>query len=286
MYKALNYGVFGGFGPNRTPDEFIDFAAEHGLDGVELTFGDAVAEDVSEAECRRIAQYAKSRGVGLRTMATGHYGAESLGADDEGERLRAVAFTRKYLQVAAWLGVKTVLVVPGSTSVAWDPSRPSVGYARCWEQSTKSVRELLPLADSLGVDIALENVWMRFLLSPMEWKLYLDQFDSDRVGMYLDVGNCQIYLPAQDYVELLGARVKAVHVKNWRGQDCGGGLYGFGDSLLDGDVDYGAAFAALKAAGYDGAFTVEMIPFSRLPDLVLPDAALAEKVVGEFKTLA
>ena len=120
----------------------------------------------------------------------------------------------------------------------------------------------------------------------MEWKLYLDQFDSDRVGMYLDVGNCQIYLPAQDYVELLGARVKAVHVKNWRGQDCGGGLYGFGDSLLDGDVDYGAAFAALKAAGYDGAFTVEMIPFSRLPDLVLPDAALAEKVVGEFKTLA
>ena len=84
MYKALNYWVFGGFGPNRTPDEFIDFAAAHGLDGVELTFGDAVAEDVPEAECRRIAEYAKSRGVGLRTMATGHYGAESLGADDEG----------------------------------------------------------------------------------------------------------------------------------------------------------------------------------------------------------
>ncbi len=285
MYKALNYWVFGGFGPNRTPDEFIDFAAAQGLDGIELTFGDALAEDVSEEECSRIAAYAKGMGVGLRTMASGHYGVESLGADDEAERRRAVAFTRRYLQVAAWLGVKTVLVVPGSTSVAWDPSRPRVAYKRCWEQSTKSIRELLPLADELDVDIALENVWMRFLLSPMEWKLFLDQFGTDRVGMYLDVGNSQIYLPAQDYIELLGTRIKAVHVKNWKGEDCGGGLHGFGDSLLDGDVDFNAVFAALERVGYTGALTVEMIPFSRLPDLVLPDAALAEKAAGELKQL-
>ena len=34
MYKALNYWVFGGFGPNKTPYEFIDFAKAQGLDGV------------------------------------------------------------------------------------------------------------------------------------------------------------------------------------------------------------------------------------------------------------
>ena len=285
MYKALNYWVYGGFGPAKTPYEFIDFAKAQGLDGVELTFGDCLAETIDEAECRTIAAYAAEKGVGLRTMATGHYGAESLGADDEAERLRAVAFTGKYLQAAAWLGVKTVLVVPGSTSVAWDPSRPTVPYGRCWEQSAKSLEELLPLAEKLGVVIALENVWMRFLLSPMEWKLFLDKFDSDFLGMYLDVGNCQIYRPAEEYIELLGPRVKAIHIKNWKGDDCGGGLHGFGDSLLEGDVDFAKVFAALAKTGYSGTLTAEMIPFSRLPDLVLPDEALAVKTAAELKSL-
>ena len=98
MYRALNYWVFGGFGPNRTPFEFIDFARDQGLDGVELTFGDCLSESIDEAECRRIADYAKERGIGLRTLATGHYGAESLGAADEAERNRAVAFTRAYIR--------------------------------------------------------------------------------------------------------------------------------------------------------------------------------------------
>ena len=285
MYKALNYWVFGGFGPDKTPYEFIDFAAANGLDGVEMTVGDCLAIDITESECRRIAAYAAEKKIGLRTLASGHYGAESLGADDEAERLRAVGFTKKYLQIAAWIGAETVLVVPGSTSVAWDPSRPQVAYARCWEQSVKSIKELLPLAETLGVNIALENVWMRFLLSPMEWKLFLDQFDSDRLGMYLDIGNCLIYAPAADYISLLGKRIKAIHVKNWKGGDCGGGLHGFGDSLVSGDVDFDGTFAALGAIGYTGPLTAEMIPFSRLPDLVLPDADLAVKTARELMAL-
>jgi hypothetical protein len=48
----------------------------------------------------------------------------------------------------------------------------------------------------------------------MEWKLFLDQFDSPRVGMYLDVGNCLLYAPAEDYIDLLGEKyIKAVHIK-------------------------------------------------------------------------
>lgn len=286
MYKALNYWVFGGFGPNRTPYEFIDFASEHGLDGVEMTVGDCLPIDISEDECRKIAAYAKERGVGTRTLATSCYGAMSLGAADEAERAKAVDFTKKYLQVAAWIGAETVLVVPGSARIAWDPSRPVVPYKTVWEKSLRSLNELVPVAEGLGVDIALENVWMRFLLSPMEWKLFLDQFKSNRIGMYLDVGNCLVYAPAQDYVELLGSKIKAVHIKNWKGADGGGTLHGFGDSIFAGDVDYKALFAALAKTGYDKTFTVEMIPFSRLPDLVLPDVALAEKVAAEIKQMS
>lgn len=286
MYQALNYWVFGGFGPNRTPFEFIDFAKAQGLDGVELTVGDCLPVEIDEATCRRIAAYAKAKGVGLRTLATGCYGSLNLGAADESERQAAVAFTKKYLQIAAWIGAETILVIPGAAHVTWDPSRPVVPYGTVWAHATASIRELVPVAEALGVNIALENVWMRFLLSPMEWKLFLEQFESVRVGMYFDVGNCLLYAPAQDYVEVLGARfIKAVHIKNWRGDDCGGTLHGFGDSLLAGEVDYAALFAALKACGYDRTYTVEMIPFSRLPDLVLPDEALAKKSVRELKDI-
>ncbi len=285
MYKALNYWVFGGFDGARTPYEFIDFAAENNLDGIELTVGDALPVDISADECRKIAAYAQEKKVGLRSIATGCYGAMSLGAADEAERQQAIEFTKKYLQIAQNLGVGTILVIPGSTQVAWAPERPIVDYMTAWEKSTASLRELLPFAEKCGVVIALENVWTRFLFSPMEWKIFIDQFNSDFIGMYFDVGNCALYCQGVDYIRALGKRIKAVHLKNFKGQDCGGTLLGFGDDLLVGDVDYPALFAAFAEVGYTGPFTVEMIPFSRLPNLVLPDQALAEKMAKQIHQL-
>ena len=285
MYKALNYWVFGGFEGVKSPKEFIDFAAEQKLDGIELTVGDAIKVDITEAECREIAKYAAEKCVGLRTLATGMYGEMSLGAADEDERQKALAFTKKYMQIANWMGVKTILVISGATCVAWNPGRPIVPYKTVWEKSTASLKELLPLAESLGITIALENVWTRFLFSPMEWKCFIEQFNSANIGMYFDVGNASILAKPEDFVEILGDKIKAVHLKNFAGNDCGGGLHGFGDDLFAGDVDYKPIFKAFDAIGYKGTFTVEMIPFSRLPDLVLPDEALAVKMVEQLKTL-
>jgi len=85
---------------------------------------------------------------------------------------------------------------------------------------------------------------------------------------------------------VLGDRIKAVHLKNFEESDSAGGLHGFGDDLFKGVVDFGKIFAAFDKIGYAGPFTVEMIPFSRLPNLVLPDAALAEKTARQAKELA
>ena len=285
MYKALNYWVFGGFDGQKTPFEFIDWAAQQGLDGVELTVGDCLKEDISEGECRVIADYAKAKGIGLRTLASGAGWGCALGAADPAERQAAIAFTKKYLQIAAWIGAETVLTVPGATRIAWEPSRPVLAYKQVWETASSSVRELVPVAEKLGVNLALENVWNRFLISPMEWKYFLDQFGSERIGMYFDVGNALLYGRPQDYPEILGSYIKAVHLKNFQEEDCGGGLHGFGDDLLKGALDFPALFASLDCIGYAGPVTVEMIPFSRLPDMVLPDQALAEKVAGQLLAL-
>ena len=283
MYKALNYWVYGGFTGEKTPYEFIDFAAAQGLDGIELTVGDALAPEITEAECKKIAEYAKSKNIGLRTLASGFFWGCSLSADDETERQQAVEFGKKYIRIANWIGAETILVIPGSTRVAWEPGRPVVSYANAWANSTKSLKELLPVAEKLNVNLALENVWNRFLLSPMEWKFFLDQFESDKIGIYFDLANCCIYGRPQDYIEILKDRVKAVHVKNFSETDCAGGLHGFGDDITVGEVDFEAVKKALAAIGYKGTMTAEMIPFSRLPDLVLPDEELAIFTVQKLK---
>ncbi len=287
MYKALNYWVFGGFGGEKTAFEFIEWAKSQGLDGVELTVGDAISIDITEAECTKIADFAKAQSIGLRTLATGFYWGTSLSSVDEVERNKAIEFTKKYLQIAKWLGVETVLVVPGASRVAWDPSRPVTNYETVWAQSVSSLLELEPLAEKLQVNIGLENVWNRFLFSPMEWKFYLEQFSSSRIGMYFDVGNCCLYVRPQDYIETLRSRIKAVHIKNWTGDSlAGGNLHGFGEDIEFGDVDFPAVLNALKAIKYSGPLTAEMIPFSRLPDLAIPDTGLAAKTAGKLCKIA
>lgn len=285
MYKALNYWVFGGFDGQKTPQEFIDFAVEQKLDGVELTVGDVLKIDITESDCKKIAEYAASKKIGLRTIATGFYWGCSLGASDETERAASIDFTKKYLQIAKWLGAETVLAVSGATRVAWDDTRPILSYKSVWENSLKSLKELVPVAEKLNVNIGLENVWNRFLLSPMEWNCYLEKISSAKVGIYFDVGNCAIFGRAQDYIEILRDKIKAVHFKNFSGNDCAGGLHGFGDDLLTGDVDFKAIIAGLKAINYNGAITAEMIPFSRLPDMVLPDLPLAKATAEKLKSL-
>ena len=284
-YIALNAWIYCGFGGEKKPREFIDWAAEKGLDGVELTVGDCLSVDTTEAEAKELAAYAKAKGVGLRSLATGAGWGKWLCADDAAERAEAIDFVKKYLQLAAWLGAETVLVVPGATRVAWDASHAEVSYLNAWKNATASIRELVPVAEELGVNLALENVWNRFLISPMEWKLFLDQFSSKRVGIYFDVANCCLNCRPQDFPEILGSYIKAVHLKNFEESDCAGGLHGFGDDLFKGVVDFKALFAALDKINYAGPCTVEMIPFSRLPNLVMPDEALAEKMAEQIKEL-
>lgn len=285
FYKAINSWVIAGFGGEKTPFEAIEYAASYGLDGIELTVGDCVGIDSSEEECMKIKKFALQKSVGLRSLASGFYWSCSLGSPDEKERAEALAFSKKYLQIAAWLGAESVLVVPAAVEVAWDETRPVVPYMTCWKQATKSINELLPLAEKLNVNICLENVWNKFLYSPVEMKSFIEQFDSKKLGCYLDVGNCMLNGYPQDWIEVLGDKIKAVHFKNWKGEDCGGGLHGFGDDLLDGDVEFDKVLSALEKINYNGPVSVEMIPFSRLPDLVMPDLELAEITAAKFKSI-
>lgn len=281
-YKAINYWVLGGFEGAKEPKQAIDDAAEMGLDGIELTFGESIKENITKEECEEIKTYAYEKGIGLKTMASGFYWGCSIASPDEEERKKAIAFSKKYIEAASNLGAETILLIPGAVDVAWDESRPVVPYQEVWDNATESLKELIPIAEEAGVNIGLENVWNKFLLSPMEMKLFIEQFNSKHIGCYLDLGNTLANGYPEHWITLLGEHVKAIHVKNFERTDCGGVLHGFGDSLKEGDLDYEQVIVALKSINYQGPLTVEMIPFSRLPDLVLPDMELAHKVAKEL----
>ena len=200
-------------------------------------------------------------------------------------RREAIAFAREHLRAARGVGATVALIVPGAVAVPWDPSKPVVPYKTAWKHATASIRELLPAARRLGVKLGLENVWNWFLADPMAMKLFVDQFHTSQVGVYFDVGNCLINGYPEHWIEILGRRIVAVHVKNFSRGDCGGGLHGFGDDLLTGDVDWNAVLAALRRIKYAGPITAEMLPFSRLPNLVLPDVPLARKTARQLRKL-
>ncbi|MCK5704655.1 MAG: sugar phosphate isomerase/epimerase, partial [Cyclobacteriaceae bacterium] len=243
---------------------------------------ESIKENITKEECEEIKTYAYEKGIGLKTMASGFYWGCSIASPDAEERKKAIDFSKKYIKATSNLGAETILLIPGAVDVAWDESRPVVPYQEVWDNATESLKELVPIAEEAGVNIGLENVWNKFLLSPMEMKLFIEQFNSKHIGCYLDLGNTLANGYPEHWITLLGEHVKAIHVKNFERTDCGGVLHGFGDSLKEGDLDYEQVIVALKSINYQGPLTVEMIPFSRLPDLVLPDMELAHKVAKEL----
>ncbi|OHB67491.1 MAG: hypothetical protein A2Y77_05850 [Planctomycetes bacterium RBG_13_62_9] len=127
-----------------------------------------------------------------------------------------------------------------------------VGYAQAWERSQKNIRKLLPLADELGVTIAVENVWNKFLLSPVEFARYVDEFDHPRLRAYIDVGNMILFGFAQDWLRTVGKRIVRIHLKDFKRD---GSRW---TNLLDGDVNWAQVRRALTEIGYNGYMTTEL----------------------------
>ncbi len=282
----INYWTVGGFDGKKPVEQAIKEVRDMGLDGIELTFGAGeFAPGITRKRCKEIRGFADELGMKIETCATGTYWDISLSATSSSVRRKAVNFTKDYLQAAGWVGAKVCLVIPGAVFVPWNDKQPVIPYAKVWELSTASIKSLLSVAAKTGVVMAIENVWNGFLADPVAMKTFIDQFKSKYVGAYFDIANCVVNGFPEHWIEILDKRISAVHVKNFRRQDCAGGLHGFGDDLLEGDVNYNAVIKALKKTGYKGPLTAEMIPFSRGENLVLPDMELAWDTARKMKNI-
>jgi hexulose-6-phosphate isomerase len=267
MKKGITYRSFpGGMTGEKDPFEAIAEARRMGYEAIELATGLAgrFTLDADEGFCRRLADHARRAGIDLSSLATVLHWECSLVDADPAVRRRSIDLTRRVLQQAAWLGVDAVLVIPGHVDIFWNPKAAVVPYETAYERSLAAFRELRSEAERLKVALCLENVWNRFLLSPLEFRDFIDRVESPWVGSYFDVGNSFLLGYPEQWIAILGRRIRRVHVKDFRRTV--GTIDGF-CPLFDGEIDWRRVMEALRAVGYDGYITGEMMP-PRMEDLL------------------
>jgi L-ribulose-5-phosphate 3-epimerase len=151
------------------------------------------------------------------------------------------------LQDAKRYGATSVLLVPAVVT-------KTVSYADAYTRSQAEIRKALPLAEDLGVKIAIENVWNRFLLSPLEAVRYVDEFNSPWVGWHFDIGNVVKDCWPEQWIRILGKRIQKLHIKEYsvtKANKEGPGA-GFNVPFLEGTNDWPAIMKALDEIGYQG----------------------------------
>jgi len=241
--KAVKIGMVQVEGTLR--DKFALLAAV-GFDGVEL-------DSPADLDPQEVLAAAAETGLEIPGVVDSVHWQQPLSHPDPAVRAAGRAGLETALRDCARFGGTTALLVPAVVG-------KEVSYDEAWGRSTAEIRAVLPLAEELGVRIAIENVWNNFLLSPLEAALFVDQFDGDRVGWHFDVGNVVNYGWPEQWIRILGRRILKLDIKEFsRAKRNEEGLWkGFAVEIGEGDCDWPAVRAALAEVGYTGWATAEV----------------------------
>jgi L-ribulose-5-phosphate 3-epimerase len=255
LKKGINIWSFKN---GMTVRECITMAQDAGFEGIELSLDEAgeVALDSKEKDILQIKKAAEDAGIEIPSLATGLYWSYPITSSDPKIRQKSKDIVKKQLEIAALLGADCILVVPGAVATL-SPDSEVVPYDIAYDLAYEAFAELKDEAESVKVSIGLENVWNKFLLSPLEMRDFIDKINSPYVGAYLDVGNIIYSGYPEHWIRILGKRIKKVHFKDFR--RAVGTLEGFVD-LLAGDVNYPEVMKAFNEVGYEDYAIAEMIP--------------------------
>ena len=176
-----------------------------------------------------------------------------LSSPDPAVVQKSVEGVKTSLHNAHFWGATTVLIVPGVVDA-------NTSYSAAYTRSQASIRTLLPLAEELRVILAVEEVWNKFLLSPIEFARYIDEFRSPWLRAYFDVGNVVLYGYPQDWIRTLGPRIVKLHIKDFSFREDRTTDKRVADwvPLGEGDIDWKAIYLALKEIGFHGTATTEL----------------------------
>jgi hexulose-6-phosphate isomerase len=217
--------------------------------------GFAGIEPCSHLDRKEVMDAFKSTGLLASSVCCSTHWDNPFSDPDPVVREEGLEGMRIAMEDACAYGTDVVLLVPGIVT-------EYVRYDECWERSSASIRQLLPAAEKLKVRICVENVWNKFLLSPMEACHYVDQFNSPYVGFYFDCGNIMVFGWPEQWIQILGNRIGRIHVKeySWKIGEEQSSVKGFDVALTEGDVNWSAIIGAARKSYLGQWFTTEQGP--------------------------
>jgi hexulose-6-phosphate isomerase len=188
---------------------------------------------------------ARDAGLTVDAIVCSTHWSSPLSDADPAVFEKTISGMRQSLQNAKDLGADMVLLVPAVVN-------PKVQYFEAWKRSVERVKHLAEDAEKAGITIGIENVWNKFLLSPIEARHYIAEIESERVRFWFDVGNVVLFGYPQDWIRTLGPLIARVDVKDFKS-----------DTkefvpLLDGSVDWPEVMRAFDEIGYQGYFAAEV----------------------------
>jgi hexulose-6-phosphate isomerase len=211
---------------------------EAGFDGTEM---------MSHMDQDEVLRARDETGLIIPSVCGTHHWRLPLSDPDPKVRAEGLEALKQTLRDGKRYGATSVLLVPAVV-------KKEVSYPDAYARSQAEIRKAVPLAEELGVKIAIENVWNQFLLSPLEAARYVDEFNSTAVGWHFDVGNVITFGWPEQWIRVLGKRIQKLHIKEYsrKKRDNEGLWKGFDVPFLEGDDNWPAIMQALDDIGYHG----------------------------------
>lgn len=232
--KAIQINMLG---ENLSNADKFDLAKKCGFEAVE-------AHPLGLDDSKKLGETARAAGITIHSVTFGGW-SKPLSDPDEAVVAKGLAEVEDGLRSTKAMGANVMLLVPAVVN-------DRVRYVEAYQRSQANIRKVLPLAEELGVVIAVENVWNKFLLSPIEFARYVDEFENPCLRAYFDVGNVVIFGYPQDWIRTLGNRIVKIHLKDFK---CKGYQW---RNLREGDVNWPEVRKALGEIGYNGYVTPEL----------------------------
>ncbi|MCR9201028.1 MAG: sugar phosphate isomerase/epimerase [Planctomycetaceae bacterium] len=215
-----------------------------GFDGIEMN---APGMDVAETK-KAIAE------TGLPVDGTVNSTHWQVRHTDPGPdvRARALESLKQALRMTHEVGGDTALLVVGHGK---DGDEEEI-----WKRSIANIEQAIPLAEKLKVRIAIENVWNHFLYDHQgdssqtadKFVRYVDELDSEWVGMQFDIGNHWKYGSMGDWIRQLGSRIVKLDLKGFsRAQNKF-------TKITEGDLDWADVRKALLEIKFQGWAAAEV----------------------------
>jgi len=241
--------------PQKMPlAECFLVAKNAGFDGVEIPARGEVDVTATPGQVARVSDAARRAGVTIVSLwVSGPLWDNPLNSPDAAVRAKGAQVIARCLEHAKTLGCGAMLLVPAHLGSG---PKFEVGYQDTWDRVTAELKKLVPAAERSKVVITPENVWNKFLVSPLEMRSFVDQFKSPWLQTHFDTGNVMQYGYPQDWILTLGQRIRRVHFKDYKLSTRAEA--GHFVDLLEGDVDWKQVMAALTKVGYEGFISPEM----------------------------